>query len=116
MDLRSYGLIPEIVGRLPVITYLDQLDRDSLKRILTEPKNAILRQYEKLFELDGIRLEIDPEVLDLIVDTSIQNKLGARGLRSICERVMADAMFDAPSTKKKTFKLTLDYAKSKLEK
>ena len=116
MDLRSYGLIPEIVGRLPVITYLDQLDRESLRRILVEPKNAIIRQYQKLFEMDGMKLEIAPEVLDLIVDTSIQNKLGARGLRSICERVMADAMFDAPSTKKKTFKLTLDYAKSKLEK
>ena len=116
MDLRSYGLIPEIVGRLPVITYLDQLDRESLRRILVEPKNAIVRQYEKLFEMDGMKLEIAPEVLDLIVDTSIQNKLGARGLRSICERVMADAMFDAPSSRKKTFKLTLDYAKAKLEK
>ena len=116
MDLRAYGLIPEIVGRLPVITYLDQLDRESLKRILTEPKNALLRQYEKLFELDGLKLEIAPEVLDLIVDTSIKNKLGARGLRSICERLMADAMFDAPSSRKKTFRLTLEYAKSKLEK
>ena len=115
MDLRAYGLIPEIVGRLPVITYLDQLDRESLKRILTEPKNALLRQYEKLFEMDGLKLEIDPEVLDLIVDTSIKNKLGARGLRSICERLMADAMFEAPSSRKKTFRLTLDYAKSKLE-
>ncbi|MBO4635093.1 MAG: ATP-dependent Clp protease ATP-binding subunit ClpX [Bacteroidales bacterium] len=111
MDLRAYGLIPEIVGRLPVITYLDQLDRDSLKRILTEPKNAILRQYAKLFEIDGMTLEIDPEVLDLIVDTSIKNKLGARGLRSICERIMADAMFEAPSARKKTFHLTLDYAR-----
>ena len=114
MDLRAYGLIPEIVGRLPVITYLDQLDRDSLKRILTEPKNAILRQYKKLFELDGITLEIDPEVLDLIVDTSIRNKLGARGLRSICEKLMADAMFDAPGSRNKVFHLTLEYAKSKL--
>ena len=114
MDLRAYGLIPEIVGRLPVITYLDQLDRDSLKRILTEPKNALLRQYEKMFELDGIKLEIDPEVLDLIVDTSIKNKLGARGLRSICERVMADALFEAPSSHKKTFRLTLDYAQTRL--
>ena len=115
MDLRAYGLIPEIVGRLPVITYLDQLDRDSLKRILTEPKNALLRQYEKLFEMDGMRLDIEPAVLDLIVDTSIKNKLGARGLRSICEKLMADAMFDAPSSRKKTFKLTLDYARQKLE-
>ena len=114
MDLRSYGLIPEIVGRLPVITYLDQLDRDSLKRILTEPKNALLRQYEKMFELDGIKLTIDPEVLDLIVDTSLKNKLGARGLRSICEKIMADALFEAPSSGKKTFHLTADYAKDRL--
>jgi len=115
MDLRGYGLIPEIIGRLPVITYLDALDRDALKRILTEPKNAILRQYEKIFELDGMKLSIDPEVLDLIVDTSIKNKLGARGLRSICEQIMNDAMYEAPSSNKKTFRLTLDYAKSKLE-
>ena len=115
MDLRGYGLIPEIIGRLPVITYLDALDRDTLKRILTEPKNAILRQYEKIFEIDGIKLVIDPEVLDLIVDTSIKNKLGARGLRSICEQIMNDAMFEAPSSDEKTFHVTLDYAKSKLE-
>ena len=114
MDLRSYGLIPEIVGRLPVVTYLDQLDRDSLKRILTEPRNALLRQYEKMFELDGIKLTVDPEVLDLIVDTSIKNKLGARGLRSICEKIMADALFDAPSSGKKTFHLTADYAKARI--
>ena len=114
MDLRSYGLIPEIVGRLPVITYLDQLDRDSLKRILTEPKNALLRQYEKMFELDGISLKVDPEVLDLIVDTSLKNKLGARGLRGICEKIMADALFDAPSSGKKTFHLTASYAAARL--
>ena len=115
-DLRSYGLIPEIIGRLPVITYLDHLDRDALKRILTEPKNALMRQYERMFELDGIKLTVDPEVLDLIVDTSIENKLGARGLRSICESIMTDAMYDAPSSSKKTFRLTLKYAKDKLEK
>jgi ATP-dependent Clp protease ATP-binding subunit ClpX len=113
-DLRKYGLIPEIIGRLPVITYLDQLDRKALKRILTEPKNAILRQYEKLFELDGKRLEIEPRVLDLIVDTAIKNKLGARGLRSICERIMSDAMYESPSSRSKTFKLTLEYAKARL--
>ena len=113
-DLRTYGLIPEIIGRLPVITWLDTLDRAALLRILTEPKNAIVRQYEKMFELDGLRLEIEPEVLDLIVDTSIENKLGARGLRSICEKIMTDAMYEAPSSRKKTFVLTLDYAKSKL--
>ena len=111
-DLRAYGLIPEIIGRLPVITYLDQLDRDALKRILTEPKNAILKQYEKIFELDGKKLDIEPEVLDLIVDTSIANKMGARGLRAICEKIMSDAMYDAPSSRAKTFHLTLDYAKA----
>ena len=115
-DLRSYGLIPEIIGRLPVITYLDHLDRDALKRILTEPKNALLRQYEKMFELAGIKLTIEPEVLDLIVDTAIENKLGARGLRSICEAIMTDAMYEAPSSNKKTFKLTVKYAKDRLTK
>lgn len=114
-DLRSYGLIPEIIGRLPVITYLDALDKDALLRILTEPKNAILKQYAKLFELDGMALKIEDGVKELIVDTSIKNKLGARGLRSICERIFDDAMYDAPSSRKKTFTVTLDYAKSKLE-
>ncbi len=113
-DLRKYGLIPEIIGRLPVIMSLDNLDRKALKRILTEPRNAILRQYEKMFELDGIKLEIEPEVLDIIVDTAIKEKLGARGLRSICERIMNDAMYDAPSSRRKTFQLTADYAKEKL--
>ncbi len=113
-DIRKYGLIPEIVGRLPVLMSLDNLDRKALKRILTEPKNAILRQYEKLFEIDGIKLEIEPEVLDIIVDTAIKDKLGARGLRAICERIMNDAMYEAPSSRKKTFKLTAEYAKEKL--
>ena len=115
-DLRSYGLIPEIIGRLPVITYLDHLDREAMKRSLTEPKNALMRQYEKMFELDGIKLTYEPEVLDLIVDTAIENKLGARGLRSICEAIMTDAMYDAPSSDKKTFKLTVKYAQEKLTK
>ena len=115
-DLKAYGLIPEIIGRLPVITYLDHLDREAMKRILTEPKNALMRQYEKMFELDGIKLTYEPEVLDLIVDTAIENKLGARGLRSICEAIMTDAMYDAPSSNKKTFKLTVKYAKEKLTK
>ena len=114
-DLRSFGLIPEIVGRLPIITHLDNLDRDALKRILTEPKNAILKQYSKMFEMDGQKLEIDPEVLDLIVDTSIKDKLGARGLRAICEKIMAEAMYEAPSSRSKTFHVTLDYAKKRLE-
>ena len=115
-DLRAYGLIPEIIGRLPVLTYLDHLDRAALKRILTEPKNALMRQYEKMFELDGMKLEIEPEVLDLIVDTAIENKLGARGLRAICEAIMTDAMYEAPSTDQDVFHLTLDYAKEKLTK
>ena len=115
-DLRSYGLIPEIIGRLPVITYLDHLDRDALKRILVEPKNALIRQYEKIFELDGMRLEIEPEVLDLIVDTAIENKLGARGLRSICEAIMTDVMYEAPSSDDEVFVLTLDYARTRLTK
>ena len=114
MDLRGYGLIPEIVGRLPVITYLDHLDREALLRILTEPKNAVLRQYEKMFELDGIKLVLEDGVKELIVDTAIKNGLGARGLRSICEKIMTDAMYEAPSSKKKTFKITLDYAKERL--
>ncbi len=113
-DLRAYGLIPEIIGRLPVITYLDQLDRDALRRILTEPKNAIIKQYEKMFEIDGKKLVIDPEVLDLIVDTSIEKKLGARGLRSICEQIMTDAMYEAPSSRQKEWHLTADYARERL--
>ena len=114
-DLRAYGLIPEIIGRLPVITYLDALDREALLRILTEPKNAILKQYAKLFEIDGMALKIEDGVNELIVDTAIKNKLGARGLRSICEQIFDDAMYDAPSSRKKVFTVTLDYAKSKLE-
>ena len=102
-DLRAYGLIPEIIGRLPVITYLDALDREALLRILTEPKNAILKQYAKLFEIDGMTLKIEDGVRELIVDTAIKNKLGARGLRSICEQIFDDAMYDAPSSRKKVF-------------
>ena len=114
-DMRKYGLIPEIIGRLPVIMSLDNLDRKALKRILVEPKNAIIRQYEKLFELDGISLEVEPAVLDLIVDTAVEKKLGARGLRSICEQIFTDAMFDAPSQKRKTFKVNAEYAKKQAE-
>jgi len=115
-DLKKYGLIPEIVGRLPVITCLDELDRDALKRILLEPKNAIIKQYEKLFELDGISLEVAPEALDLIVDTALERRLGARGLRSICEQIFTDAMFEAPSSRRKTFKVSADYARERLGK
>ena len=113
-DMRAYGLIPEIIGRLPVITYLDALDRDALLRILTEPRNAIIKQYEKLFEMDGIRLQLEDGVKELIVDTAIANKLGARGLRSICEKIFDDAMYDAPSSRKKTFTITLEYARERV--
>ena len=114
-DLKAYGLIPEIIGRLPVVTYLDSLDKASLLRILTEPKNAILKQYEKMFEMDGIKLIIEDGVKELIVDTAIKNKLGARGLRSICEKIFDDAMFDAPSSRRKTFTVTLAYAQEHLK-
>ena len=113
-DLKKYGLIPEIVGRLPVVTYLDELDGAALKRILLEPKNAIMKQYEKLLEMDGVKLEIEPGVYKLIVDTALEKKLGARGLRSICEQIMTDVMYSAPSSRRKTFKLTADYAKARL--
>ena len=115
-DLKSFGLIPEIIGRLPVLTYLNPLDRDALRKILVEPKNSIIKQYVKLFEMDGIKLEFDQEVLDYMVDKAVEYKLGARGLRSIVEAVMMDAMFDVPSQKITTFKVTLDYAKQQLEK
>ena len=115
-DLRAYGLIPEIIGRLPVLCHLDPLDRPTLLAILTRPKNALVKQYQELFALDGIKLRIKPEVLEFIVDTSIQYKLGARGLRSICEAIMTDAMFDAPTSRKKQLTITLDYAKEKVEK
>lgn len=113
-DLRSYGLIPEIVGRLPVIVHLDALDRDALMRILKEPKNSLIRQYTKFFELDGMTLDIQDGVLDLIVDTAMKNKTGARGLRNICEKIFSDALFEAPSSGKKKFTMTLDYAKARL--
>lgn len=114
-DLKSFGLIPEIIGRLPVLTHLEPLDRDALRRVLTEPKNAITRQYEKLFKMDGVKLTFTPEALDLIVDKAIEYKLGARGLRSIVETVMMDAMFEIPSTESKEFEVTADYALKKLE-
>lgn len=115
-DLKSFGLIPEIIGRLPVLTYLNPLDREALRRILEEPKNSIVRQYEKLFDMDGIKLQFNNDVLDFIVDKAMEYKLGARGLRSIVESVMMDAMFDVPSKKVKTFTVTLDYARKQLDK
>lgn len=115
-DLKSFGLIPEIIGRLPVLTYLNPLDRDALRSILIEPKNSIIKQYVKLFEMDGIELTFDENVFDLIVDKAMEYKLGARGLRSIVESVMMDAMFDVPSEKIKRFNVTLEYAKKQLDK
>ena len=115
-DLKSYGLIPEIIGRLPILTNLEPLDRDALRRILTEPKNAITKQYEKLFGMDGIKLTFDDETLDFIVDKAIEYKLGARGLRSIVETIMIDAMYEMPSTKKKSYVVKKDYAQKQLEK
>lgn len=111
-DLRSYGLIPELIGRLPVLTYLTPLDAASLKRILTEPKNAISKQYKKLLAMDGVELKIDDEVYDFIVEKAVDFKVGARGLRSIFESIMTDAMFEAPSAKKKTLHVTRKYAES----
>ena len=116
MDLKSFGLIPEIIGRLPILTSLDPLDRDALRRILTEPKNSIIGQYKKLFELDGVKLEFKEEALDLIVDKAIEYKLGARGLRSIVETIMVDSMFEVPSQKKKTFTVDAEYVRTQLEK
>ena len=116
-DLKSFGLIPELIGRLPVLTYLNPLDRDALHNILTEPKNSLLKQYKKLFEYEGVKLEFDDEVLDFIVDKAMEFKLGARGLRSICEAIMIDAMFEFPSKKDvKRLSVTLDYAHEKFEK
>lgn len=115
-DIKSYGLIPELIGRFPSLTYLEPLDAKSLKRILSEPKNALVKQYVKLFEIDGIKLSFEGEVLDFIVDKAIEFKLGARGLRSICEGILTDAMFELPSNNEKEFKLTLDYAREKFSK
>lgn len=115
-DIRKFGLIPEIVGRLPVLTHLEPLDREALKRILTEPKNSIVKQYIKLFQMDKIKLEFSDDAIEFIVDQAISFKLGARGLRSICESIMLEAMFDMPSEKTKEFKVSKDYAESKLDK
>ena len=115
-DLKSFGLIPEIIGRLPVLTHLNPLDRHALRSILTEPKNSIVKQYVKLFEMDGIKLTFDDDALDFMVDKAVEYKLGARGLRSIVENVMMDAMYEIPSKRVKTFKVTLDYTKDQLEK
>ena len=114
-DLRTFGLIPELVGRLPVLTFMQPLGRDALLKILTEPKNALVRQYERLFEMDGVELKFEPEVLEYIVDKAIEFKLGARGLRSIAEAIMTEAMFELPSSDAKRFTVTLDYARERFE-
>ncbi len=114
-DLRSFGLIPELIGRLPVIACLEPLGREALRQILTEPKNAIVKQYARLLELDGVKLTFDDEVLDYIVDKAIEYKLGARGLRSICEAIMMDAMFEVPASRRKSFRIRLGYARSRVE-
>lgn len=116
MDLKSFGLIPEIIGRLPILTHLDTLDRKALRSILTEPKNSIVKQYVKMFELDGVKLTFADETLDYVVDKTLEFGLGARGLRSLIEMIMRDAMFEVPSSDAKTFDVTLDYAKSQVDK
>jgi ATP-dependent Clp protease ATP-binding subunit ClpX len=113
-DLKSFGMIPEIIGRLPVLTYLDPLDRESLRKILTEPRNSIIKQYVKLFELDKIQLKFDEESLTYIVDKAVEFKLGARGLRSICETIMTDAMFHSPSQEIPSLQITREYVEEKL--
>ncbi len=112
-DLKAFGLIPELLGRLPVVTYLTPLDAETLRNILTEPKNALIKQYKKLFEIEGINLTIEDDVYGFMVEKAIEYKLGARGLRSICESILTDAMYELPSQKVKTFHLTIDYAQRK---
>jgi ATP-dependent Clp protease ATP-binding subunit ClpX len=113
-DIKTFGLIPELLGRMPVLSYLEPLDAPTLRRILVEPKNALVKQYEKLFKMEGIRLSFTNDALDFIVEKALEYKLGARGLRSICEAIMTDAMFELPSTKTKEFKVTAEYANEKL--
>ena len=115
-DLKDFGLIPEIIGRLPVLTYMNPLDKHTLRMILTEPKNAIIKQYKKLFEMDGINFDITEEALDFIVEKALEYKLGARGLRSLCENILTDAMFELPNSGVKELKVTKEYAEEKLNK
>ena len=115
-DLKTFGLIPELLGRLPVVTHLDPLDAATLRAILTEPRNALVKQYKKLFELENIQLSIEEDVLDFMVEKAMEYKLGARGLRSICESILTDAMYELPSSKETQFVLDLEYAKRKFDK
>jgi ATP-dependent Clp protease ATP-binding subunit ClpX len=114
--LKSFGLIPEIIGRLPVLTYLNPLDREALRRILTEPKNSLVKQQIKLFAMDGIKLTFEEDALDYIVDKALDYKLGARGLRSIMESIMIEAQYNAPSGKEKTLTITREYAEEQIKK
>jgi ATP-dependent Clp protease ATP-binding subunit ClpX len=113
VDLKHFGLIPELLGRLPVVTYLNPLDAETLRNILTEPKNALIKQFTRLFEIEGIALSFEPAVYDFMVEKALEYKLGARGLRSICEGILTDAMYELPSQKVKNFDVTLEYAKRK---
>ena len=115
-DLKDFGLIPEIIGRLPVLTYMDPLDAETLRSILTEPKNAIIKQYAKLFEMDDIEFKINDEALNFIVEKAIEYELGARGLRSLCETILTDAMFDLPSSKENKLEVNKEYVEEKLNK
>jgi len=115
-DLKDFGLIPEIIGRLPVLTHMNPLDNNTLRAILTEPKNAIIKQYKKLFEMDNIEFTITPGALDYIVERAVEYKLGARGLRSLCEAILTDAMYELPESDEKEFRVTKDYAEKKLNK
>ena len=114
--MKDFGLIPEIIGRLPVLSYMDPLDAETLRAILTQPKNAIIKQYKKLFEMDDIKFTITDGALDFIVTKAIEYKLGARGLRSLCEEILTDAMFELPSSKEKKLHVTKEYAEDKLDK
>lgn len=113
MDLKHFGLIPELLGRLPVVTYLNPLDTDTLRSILTEPKNALIKQFTRLFDIEGIELKFEPAVFDFMVEKALEYKLGARGLRSICESILTDSMYELPSQKVKEFQVTLEYAQRK---
>ena len=115
-DVKDFGLIPEIIGRLPVLTHMDPLDADTLRSILTEPKNALVKQYKKLFDMDDVELEFEEEALEFIVSKALEYKLGARGLRSLCEAILTDAMFDIPSSDDKSLLVTLEYAEQSLNK
>lgn len=116
MDLKAYGLIPEIIGRMPILTHLEPLDREALRRILTEPKNSIIKQYVKMFELDGVKLTFEDGVFDFIVDMAVEYRLGARGLRSIVEAIMMEPMYEIPSQNVDHYEVTIEYAKSQLGK